>query len=742
LHRHLYGATDSELYRRGARTVLNWFINQQGKPVSRPGTRLIAQARNDSVVLIPFAVSQTTAYVLELGANYLRVHDPDNGYLGIELITPWAADALATVQWAQTGFVMTLTHPSAVPMELRAPQPGLSATWLLTPARFTPPGNAPTDAQSLVPVFKTAANNLVLGPMLVGGVTLFTLDAQHPPREWRYLVSVIFRHNQTGEEVESMPVQVAEYFDGTTRASVQPLPADGLVVLFDDAPITLRHPNFGPLVGSLSGYSNWEPAGVVYYRGRGKLYGFIGTTRYAQDFIDFGEEPDYARQPLRGEAPFQTGGAAYDARPVAVTFFQQRRVFALDQRVAFSATDEWANHDRPVAPFAVATSPIELALVADKLEAAASLVTHKSLLIFTDTSVWSVRGADDLGGAVTPTSTVPHLEDGEGASQLKPLVIPGGPVLYVSSMGSGVRALVKNGQEYVSKDISWHAAHLFEEAQIVSWCFQRVPWRVVWAVRSDGTLLTLTPGGDGLWGWARHETGARTLGGAEVTDTVLSVCSVRVGKVDVVVMAVRRGGLTLIERMFNRNRVTPATVTDDMGDDAFALDSVEFFDSLAPAADNVLSGLGRFEGRDVWVVAPGNPPQGPLRVLGGEIQLAPFDVANDGATVSGVVGLPYVCDLGSLDSPTARLNTKTVVKVGIDVDRSTGMLVGEDDAHLLPTRVRNASDGFGTETPTTTQLVMTVKGKWARTGRAFVRQERPLPTIVLGLERELEVGGS
>ena len=49
--------------------------------------------------------------------------------------------------------------------------------------------------------------------------------------------------------------------------------------------------------------------------------------------------------------------------------------------------------------------------------------------------------------------------------------------------------------------------HLFDNFQIVTWAFANIPWKMIWATRSDGKFLSLTfDKEEQLSGWARHDT--------------------------------------------------------------------------------------------------------------------------------------------------------------------------------------------------------------------------------------------
>lgn len=740
----LYGRTDIELFAHGARELTNWLVTPFGAVASRPGTRLLATAKVTQVVLIPFVFSETVSYVLELGAGYLRIHHPETGYTGVEITVgaSWTADHLATIQWAQVGGVMTLTHTAWAPKELRAPQPPMSASWVLVDARFTPPGDAPTDTQSLVPVFITSTGAYRLSPMLVspdGGLSLAVGDAQHPPRELRWKVSALLRNKYTAQEIETLPLDVIEYFDGVSRPTVftiDSLTVDNLLVLYADRAVTLRNPPFGPIIGTLTGHANWDPVGIIYYRGKGRLFGFVGNRDFAGDFVDINEEPNYARQPLRGVNPF-IGGTSNDY-PGAVAFFGQRRAYGgTPQRPATmwaSAIDNWANFDRPFPPYITDDVSLEATLTAPVKEHIRSFFSHRRLLAFTDRGVHSVGGESQT---LTPTTVGFRREASVGATRLQPLGVDTA-VLYVAEKGRGVQALLlsEGTDAYQARDAAWHAEHLFRELdnEVISWAFQKVPWSTVWAVRGDGAMLTGCRTSAGVWAWAKVET--------YEGDMVRSVACAPSGRADRVLMAVTRGASTYIEAVQQRDRATAIPLGATPGEASFALDCFSSF-STTTGVSYTATGLSRFEGRPVWAVAPGNAPQGPLVVTGGEVTLAPFDVANaGGSNVTVKIGLLYQCDLETLDAVAAgRLTQKAIASVGFEVDNAEGLQLGQDFDHLADWQQRSVADDYEFPVASSALARTYVQGSYKLTGRAVLRQPKPLPVMLLGITRELDVGG-
>jgi hypothetical protein len=300
-------------------------------------------------------------------------------------------------------------------------------------------------------------------------------------------------------------------------------------------------------------------------------------------------------------------------------------------------------------------------------------------------------------------------------------------------------------------DLSWHAEHLFRgtNRRIVSWCFQREPWRVVWVALDDGSLLSCTRTSTGSWAWARHDVGGSVLSLCCVPEADTSAAR---GDSDIVFAAINRGGSGGLSSSMSGTvsgvyieRLTPPVTTlgvPGVAQQSYPLDSY-ITATITPAAPTVVSGLSHLEGREVWVSCPGIDPIGPFTVVGGEVTVpsgwAPTDAT---VTFTAAIGLRYVCDLELLDAAQARMGQMTVTKVAVEVSSSQGLKVGQDEEHLVPWRQRNVADSYGFPAPASEFVVIEVKGRWDRTGRAFLRQEKPLPLTVTGVMRELEKGGT
>jgi hypothetical protein len=119
----------------------------------------------------------------------------------------------------------------------------------------------------------------------------------------------------------------------------------------------------------------------------------------------------------------------------------------------------------------------------------------------------------------------------------------------VQAKGSIVRDLNYNfySNIYTGGDITLNSSHLFNLFQIQEWCWAEEPFKLIWAVRTDGALLSCTFLKDEkIIAWTHHDT----------QGSFVSICTVTEPPVDAVYVATQRkiGANTayMIERMDNR----------------------------------------------------------------------------------------------------------------------------------------------------------------------------------------------
>jgi len=127
-----------------------------------------------------------------------------------------------------------------------------------------------------------------------------------------------------------------------------------------------------------------------------------------------------------------------------------------------------------------------------------------------------------------------------------PLIVNNSAV-YVQARSGIVRELNFdfNTDGFSGDDLTTFAPHLFDGYTILDWTFQQNPDPVIWVVRSDGVLLSLTYVKEQqILAWARHDTG-RPVGSLFNnfdfgTGFFESVCCIPEGDEDVLYVAVKR----------------------------------------------------------------------------------------------------------------------------------------------------------------------------------------------------------
>lgn len=143
------------------------------------------------------------------------------------------------------------------------------------------------------------------------------------------------------------------------------------------------------------------------------------------------------------------------------------------------------------------------------------------LITATGLDAWQVAGAAGAGSTWTPSSESAQPQESNGFSPtVQPLKI-NYDILYAQSLGYVIRDIQYNffTNIYAGDDISILSNHLFDGFEIIQWAWSQVPWKIVWATRSDGRFLSLTYDKEQqLEGWARHDTNGLVAGNAVATE--------------------------------------------------------------------------------------------------------------------------------------------------------------------------------------------------------------------------------
>lgn len=240
--------------------------------------------------------------------------------------------------------------------------------------------------------------------------------------------------------------------------------------------------------------------------------------------------------------------------PAVATYFQQRRAYGYTlnnpDTYFMSQPGAYTNFDSripTIATDAIIGTPWSLQVNGIQW----MLPTTPGLLVMTGEAAWLMAGAGSFATnvqALTPASQNAIPQAFSGCSATVPPQKVNYSLLYVEQKGSLYYELPY--QLYALSepiDLTENSSHLFVGYSIRehAWCEQ--PNKILWSVRNDGVLLSLTYlKAQQISGWARNDT----------QGSFVSVCAVTEPPVDALYLATQRfpGGKTayMIERMDNR----------------------------------------------------------------------------------------------------------------------------------------------------------------------------------------------
>lgn len=367
----------------------------------------------------------------------------------------------------------------------------------------------------------------------------------------------------------------------------------------------------------------------------------------------------------------------------------------------------------------------------------------QGLIILSDRLAWLVNG----GSAGSPFNAIALTANAQifnGAAGLPPIVAVD-DVLYVQAKGSIVRDMIFNFQKqvYTGADISVQSSHLFYGYQILEWAYAEEPFKLIWAVRSDGILLTLTfLREQELVAWTHSDTAGSYKSIASVTE------SSAVGNVDAIYTVVQRvvNGNTVqyIERM--AELYFPIGATDawqvDAGVQYNGASALTFSGAQHLAAASV-TGLATDNLGNVTII-----PAFVMPTSGTFTLAAPTPVGSTGY-IRVTVGLAFTPQLQTLavdlGQPTVQGKRKKVTAVTARVRQSLGLSCGRTFPTVQPMKdlalgnVGTMSNTLVTDLVTSDARII-VDPQYDVFGQYCFQQSNPYPATILGIIPEIEIG--
>lgn len=694
----LHHRSDLEKWHGGAAGLRNWIVLVQGAAARRGGTAFVGLADNynGSQRLIPFQFSTEDQFMIEAGGGYFRfitagAFITGAGALPIRIVTPYTAVDLPTLRFVQSADVLTIVHPGHQPMELRR----YSATdWRLVPFSTGTSMPAPT--------------GLTAEARITTAIPGSPPPAAHP---FEYAVSA---------------TNSGQHDEGPLSASA-----------------TCNNQDLGywKQYGTLNHLAwNATPGAdlyTVYRRYQGRWARVSSTTDTFFDDINF--TPDTAISPPVGTDPF----ANYDW-PGTVGYFQERQLFggSLARPETLRGSKSGAYRDFDVSNPVRDDDAINYTLAARQVNQIRHMLPLENLVLMTGGNGWVVDGSSP----VTPSNFAAKPLSIPGASNVEPLVI-GNRILYVDAKGSGVRelayAFVSN--QYVAEDRTVFSRHLFDGHRIVSWAYAETPNKLVWAIRDDGLLLSMTYLAEQqVYAWATHDSpGAVFRWVAVITDNVDGVTE------DVPYFVVQRQvagqSVTMIERMHTRRM---GRYDNDVRL-AWHLDcALQYYGPPVVQVGN----LHHLAGAAVAVLADGVPGVAVVRndavalanvtPLPGYTMPAAASVVLVGLCPDALLTLlPMSGGQPAADPMMGRL--KHSYRVRVAVRNAAGLMAAVDGSALTVLAVHDDEpypDGLLPVGMVTTVLEARIAEGWTRDGQLSLATTGGLPATVLGVAMEWTAG--
>lgn len=747
-------------YHSAAALMRNYFVDYRGGASSRPGTKYVLQAGDSAnpVRLIPFQITPTVGYILEFGHNYIRFHFQGQTVIesalnitGITQASPAVVSVVNTYaagNWVFISGVGGMTQINNRFFRLAAAAAGnvtlnrLNGTALdstaysaytaggtiqrvyqiaspytgaqLATVKYTQEGNKlyifHPDVAPQVLTFISATNWTIgaipFGPTISPPTGLaFATTLAVGAASYSYIVTAV---DENGQESNEAGINVVGYQD------------------FRVTPGSINL-SWNAVAGATS--YNIYRASVAYSPTtfNGVAHGLIGNAT-GLAFNDANLDADYSQIPPTGLNPLIMN-------PTTGLVFNQRLYLAAppSKPNAFFASRPATSYNYGYSVPTKADDAIVGALSSNQQISIQAMVGMPSgLIMFTDKVVQQLNSGNP-GSAATATEAEAQPQSYVGINHMPPIVANFN-ILFVQQKSSVVRDITYNfnANIYTGVDISILSSHLFFNYQLTEWSYAEEPFKLVWAIRNDGALLSLTYLKEQeLIGWAKHDTEGTFKSVATVTELVGGTQIV-----DATYFVVERDGTKFIERLDDRFWT--------LVENCWTVDCALRYQG---ALTTTIRGLDQLAGKTVYGLANNaggvSAPFGPLVVSAdGVLTLGT-------ATTNACIGRLFRPQLQTLrlevGEPTQQGKRKSISAVTVRVKDTLGLSIGSTLANAVPMKgliVGNLNESMNAAvTDLVTDDARTIiDPTWTVPGQYFIDQPNPYPATILGVIPEFTLG--
>lgn len=748
----LYSRTDLAKYDVGAALLENMIVLRYGGVSRRPGLKHIARtATNGRTRLLPFRYNTSENYIIEMGAGITRfIYDgalvkTDAGEV-YSIANTFKADELADIKYTQSADMMFLCHPNHAPMVLSR---HAHNSWTLKTADIKGGPFEDVDTSSGVKVSASA---------LTGSVTLTASKAY-------FTSDMVGRYIRLGHTVSGEYKKAAPGNGDATTLVVRCVPEATVYVEsfgFWSGTFTLQRydASSGSWVdvrsqnGNHSSNYNFtetnETGEITNYRIVSSDFngspwgsenenqpGLVTLQTFSHDYYGYAEitkvtSATTATANVTKELGAATATADFSISswsdekgyPVCCAFFEDRLVFAgskgYPQTYWSSKTGDYFNFEQSLP--SQDDDAITGTLSNGQMNAIRALIPFSELILLSAGSEYKLSGNN---GTWTPSNQQVQVQEYRGINNLTPVVV-GSRIIYVQHQGSIVRdfAYQYNTDKYTGDDVSLLANHLFDGHTITAITYQQTPNSLVWCVREDGVLLSMTYIKEqDVYAWHRHTTDGKFK----------DVCTIAGDNEDDLYCVVERDGDYYVEMMSDQIQKGDAA-------NQFFVDAGT---TIEGENMTTLSGLDWLAGKTVSILADGNVlPQAKVEDDG------TLTLSERHGYSKVTVGLPYKSELQTLpieingQDGTWQSRKKRIARMMISFASSRGGTYGLVGGKLDEIKWRS-TEPYGEAIRLVTEkkyVIVPTKG-YGDTVAVDIRQDDPLPLTIISIVPEVVAGG-
>lgn len=725
------GRTDLRRYFTSVKEMTGFLPLLQGPAQAAPGTIFVRKAKGPCR-LIGFEPHIDASFVLELSANCIRIFwnntffpDPITPTLPFEVVTPWDMTVVPLLDYHESIDVCYFVSAYTAPQLFRRPDP---AHFDLIPLALDGGPIGPDNANK----------TLTMGASATTGSVTVTASAS------------VFAPGDVGRLIE---IEAADFND---VVSWQPgmKTTNGLLVTWggrvyqrDDGGGTLAtgsNPPEHDTGSEWDGTGTQDATSTTVYGVRWKyLYGRFGLlkiTAYTDSTHVTATVIDRLANSLTTTPSYRWALGAFSTTtgwPDSVTIWGESLVLfhsatstgyvsVVGDLTNFRRRDSSGDFQHDLAG----------SFTLPGRDAVRWMEVDRLLLLGGAKAEYSVERIVTTTGAAGPPQfkVVRNARNGSGAN-IKP-VAADGHIVFAQRAGRKLLDLnyTITSDRYEAPDTTRYADHIGAE-RFVDMAWQQEPERLLWAVRGDGSLASLTymPSED-VMGWA-----PRTLGGGLLATSICRATDPQ-GLRDDIWLSATAGGETWILRM--------AKIWE-LGDDPASQWYVDAGVHYTGAPASTITLLDWLNGLDVEILADGIPH--PIRTVTGNA------VTLDWPASEAVIGLKFKARIVTMKleagnrEGTAQGKVTRIPDVLLRVVESQGLRVSVLDPHAkefthdedqawLSIETRTPDDAMDEAVPLYTgDLFAEVVGCFDNGGTIAIERETPTNVTLIGIVPQIEV---